>query len=291
MRTSRQTLPYWQFDVGLLNDPKIVDLVHEKGPLGFSIFCCIRSLMTSTDGYFIPLNDALIITIYRTIGSKWIKDRDIIYKVIYYCGECGLFDVNLLSQNIITSRGIQRRWLDAKKKSRARGFSTSKFWILEDEEEPELDNCTQNFDNCNNKDDYCSNKAENCSNKDNINISEVEGKVTVSKSECEELTPTLKNKYGKYNRVELTETEYQALHSKYSNADELIAFLDSYIEEKGSYNSKSHYIAIERWVVKAVSERKEKGGAKKTGFNNYSDGSSISDFEKMMLQKRVNNKE
>lgn len=60
-----------------------------------------------------------------------------------------------------------------------------------------------------------------------------------------------KHKYGEYQNVLLTEKEYNKLTEDYVNADELIKFLDEYIEEKG-YKSKSHNLAIRRWVVDAV---------------------------------------
>jgi len=43
--------------------------------------------------------------------------------------------------------------------------------------------------------------------------------------------------------------------------DAAIEFLSGYIEEKG-YKSKSHYLAIRRWVIDAVSKQK-----KQTGFS------------------------
>lgn len=69
-----------------------------------------------------------------------------------------------------------------------------------------------------------------------------------------------KNKYGDYSHVLLTEEEYLKLHKDYPNADEIIQYLDSYIEEKG-YKANSHYLSIKRWVVNAVKEdnRRSKG--------------------------------
>lgn len=66
-----------------------------------------------------------------------------------------------------------------------------------------------------------------------------------------------KNKYGLYKHVLLTPTEYQRLQDEYPNYEELITFLDEYIEMKG-YKAKSHYLAIKKWVVMAVKEHKAK---------------------------------
>ena len=66
-----------------------------------------------------------------------------------------------------------------------------------------------------------------------------------------------KRKYGEYQNVLLTDKEYEKLQDDYVNANDLIKFLDEYIEEKG-YKSKSHNLAIRRWVVDAVKEKNKK---------------------------------
>lgn len=72
-----------------------------------------------------------------------------------------------------------------------------------------------------------------------------------------------KSTYGEYHNVLLTDEEYKHLQGEYSNIDEIIQFLDSYIEEKG-YKSKSHFLAIKRWVAIAENENKQKQKAIKT---------------------------
>lgn len=59
---------------------------------------------------------------------------------------------------------------------------------------------------------------------------------------------------GEFKHVLLTEGELAKLKAEHTNTDEIIKFLDEYIEEKG-YKSKSHYMAIGRWVVDAVEKR------------------------------------
>lgn len=63
-----------------------------------------------------------------------------------------------------------------------------------------------------------------------------------------------KKTYGTYKHVKLSEKELESLKKTYSNYEELIDYLDSYIEEKG-YKSKSHYLTIKRWVVDAVKKK------------------------------------
>lgn len=72
----------------------------------------------------------------------------------------------------------------------------------------------------------------------------------------------VKNKYGSYKHVLLTSTEYNSLQDEYGNADELITFLDEYIEMTGK-KYKSHYLAVRKWVVEAFKERNIKKQSKK----------------------------
>lgn len=66
-----------------------------------------------------------------------------------------------------------------------------------------------------------------------------------------------KQKYGEYGNVLLKDEELQKLKEEYENWEDLIKYLDEYIEMKG-YKAKSHYLCIKKWVVKAVSQDKAK---------------------------------
>lgn len=66
-----------------------------------------------------------------------------------------------------------------------------------------------------------------------------------------------KHKYGEYQNILLTDEEYNKLHQDYPNANELITYLDEYIEMKG-YKAKSHNLAIRKWVVDAVARDNKK---------------------------------
>lgn len=66
-----------------------------------------------------------------------------------------------------------------------------------------------------------------------------------------------KHKHGEYQHVLLTDDEYNKLYQEYSNAKDLITYLDEYIEMKG-YKAKSHYLAIKKWVVDAEARDRKK---------------------------------
>lgn len=232
MRKPTQTLDFWQFDVGLYDDGKVIDLNEKYGHLGEAVYFRILCYIAKSNGYYAELNDGLILYIYRSIGSKWIRNRRIISEVISYCGVCGLFDVNLLSQSIITSCGIQRRWLYAKTKSRAKGYSTAKFWILDDESEPELSNHTENNDNCNNKADNCNNKADKCNNNNDIK----KRQYNTSQDKTTEIVVAAVALYEK-NICPITPLTYQKLSDWLNDVD--ISLIEYAIEEAVAQNKRT----------------------------------------------------
>jgi len=109
-----------------------------------------------------------------------------------------------------------------------------------------------------------------------------------------------KKKYGEYQNVKLTDSEFEKLASDHGEdlRDKAITYLDEYIEEKG-YKSKSHNLAIRRWVIDAVKE-KTKGRKeivpdwmKKQKFNDFKQSTTDSQIDDMerMLRKEVNDKD
>lgn len=68
-----------------------------------------------------------------------------------------------------------------------------------------------------------------------------------------------KHKYGEYNNVLLTDTEYTKLCQEYGDMETLdaIKYLDEYIEMKGS-KYKSHNLVLKKWVFDAVKEKRNK---------------------------------
>ena len=81
-------------------------------------------------------------------------------------------------------------------------------------------------------------------------------------------TPTIIT-FGEYQKVKLTEEEHQKLIADYGDlkTEKIIKFLDEYIKDKGyKTKSKTHYLAIKRWVVDAVNEKEAKKAPKVNKF-------------------------
>ena len=77
---------------------------------------------------------------------------------------------------------------------------------------------------------------------------------------------------GEFGNVLLTKNELEKLKSQYAQEFEtIIDYLSSYIEMKG-YKAKSHYLAIQTWVVLAYREQKkrEENLIRGVNYGNYS---------------------
>jgi len=111
-------------------------------------------------------------------------------------------------------------------------------------------------------------------------------KYILSESDKKKAVKPSKHKYGEYNNVLLTDEELQKLQAEYPDCEERIERLSSYIASTGKAY-KSHYATIRNWARKDA-ERPQQQQIKKTGFNNYSENRQLNDFERRMLEKRMN---
>ena len=142
-----------------------------------------------------------------------------------------------------------------------------------------------------------SNEKENENDNDNDNevSSPDTGNESLDDSSDEQPKPKrtkpVKHKHGEFQNVLLTETEYENLANSfgYDLTHKAIAFLDAYIEEKG-YKSKSHNLAIRRWVVDAVKENEAKPkryGGRKEPVPGWCNQMELGDSELAAIQKMM----
>lgn len=80
---------------------------------------------------------------------------------------------------------------------------------------------------------------------------------SIEENSIDNISPDKKHKYGEYQHVLLTDKELEKLQNDFNNYEELINYLDVYIEMKG-YKAKNHNLAIRKWVVDAVKEHNSK---------------------------------
>lgn len=102
--------------------------------------------------------------------------------------------------------------------------------------------------------------------KDSIGKVSIEDNMPPDSDESEQPAPPkqkqnkpVKHKHGEFQNVLLTDPEFEKLADDFGAdlRNKAISFLDAYIEEKG-YKSRSHNLAIRRWVIDAVKENESK---------------------------------
>ena len=130
-------LSYFPKMVDFYEDDKIFDLLDRYGPLGVTVYDCILCIVYK-HGYYaeIPL-DKLSKMIVKMIGNKWVKNQKAVVQVVHFCSEIGLIDDGLMTENIITSVGIQRRFYKIAVKLMKRQLHDKKYWLLEKNEDVE----------------------------------------------------------------------------------------------------------------------------------------------------------
>lgn len=142
-RPRKTGLDYFPKDVDTWDNIKIMNLINEYGPLGYCVYDIVRDKVYK-NGYYleVPL-DQLATLIVRIIGNRWIKDKDLVLQVIQYCADIGLFHNALLSQSVITSVGIQRRYSEVTVRNKV---DISKYWLLEKNNDQEaLESVSKNL--------------------------------------------------------------------------------------------------------------------------------------------------
>lgn len=134
---NKKSLTYFPKMIDFYEDDKIFDLLDRYGPLGVTVYDCILCIVYR-HGYYaeIPL-DKLSKMIVKMIGNKWVKSTKAVVQVVHFCSEIGLLDDDLMTENIITSVGIQRRYYEIAVKRMKRQLYTDRYWLLGKAEEGE----------------------------------------------------------------------------------------------------------------------------------------------------------
>lgn len=125
-RNPKRGLDYFPKDVDYYDDFKIMDLINEYGPLGQTIYDVIVCMIYH-EGYYLEVSlDKLAMKVVRTVGNRWVKDKNLVLQVIQYCADIDLFDNDLLNQSVITSAGIQKRYSEVTVRNKV---TKKKYWL------------------------------------------------------------------------------------------------------------------------------------------------------------------
>jgi len=145
------------------NDPKIDALVDAQGWVGFGIYFFLCQKAYGSNGYYyewrlpgrasadssgtgvkyresLPDSAMVAANIARKMGGG--IGSETVIQTVNLCLRIGLFDKGLFDRDgIITSIGIQRRYMDVAKKRK--GWGIQKYWLLGSEEDGGLDSNTR----------------------------------------------------------------------------------------------------------------------------------------------------
>ena len=66
------------------------------------------------------------------------EDQKVVVQVVHFCSEIGLIDDGLMTENIITSVGIQEHFYKIAVERMERQLYNDKYWLLKNEENGEL---------------------------------------------------------------------------------------------------------------------------------------------------------
>lgn len=133
----------WRTDI-FENDTKIDELIEAQGWIGFSIYFYLCQKAYASDGYFYRWSYTNAATTARRMGGG--IGSETIRQVVALCLQIGLFDKRLFDrEGVLTSRGIQRRYMVAIQK---RSFKEveGKLWLLNEEESEGLIVVPENHD-------------------------------------------------------------------------------------------------------------------------------------------------
>lgn len=262
-------LTYFPKMLDFYEDDKIFDLLDRYGPLGVTVYDCILCIVYK-HGYYaeIPL-DKLSRMITKMIGNKWVKSQKAVVQVVHFCSEIGLLNDDLMTKNIITSVGIQRRYYEIAVKRMKRQLYSDKYWLLEKEEheEPLL------------------NEPKNRISSEENTINSEENNLTSEESAQKEkenkniyhtiFPPNLEKEFQLYllvrasNFGEILPEQVQALRDDLlrlsSDEKEQIA-----IVKKATAGGWKTFYKVDRKKRQTGKERKEKSSANRNGFHNFS---------------------
>ncbi len=246
-RPKKTGLDYFPFDVDYYDDFKIMDLLNEYGPLGTTIYEVIISKIYK-NGYYleVPL-DKLATQIVRIIGNRWIKNKDLVIQVIQYCADIGLFDNALLTQSVITSVGIQRRYSEVTVRNKV---DKSKYWLLEkDKIQTALEDAPENRVSAIENEVFTAETKVNTTLIPQKEIKENKSKVKESKEENISADADIHSQqYGRYKNVYLTKDEFATLKSEFpTDYSQRIERLSEYIASSGK-KYQSHLATIRSWA-------------------------------------------
>lgn len=246
-RPLKEGLDYFPLNVDIDQDDKVIMVEAQYPENGFKII--IKLLMRIySNGYFSKWTkrEQLIFSTRVNVNINYLSD------VVNACIEEGLFNKSMYEEyEILTSQGIQERYLEAVKRRKQASFIAD-YWLIDDVESIIGSNKIDVF------------LVDDNGNKVNVNINpnskgindnkstQRKGKEIESKSKDNIISEDKPKKLTFLDYVKLTSEEFEKLKETLGSEETVNDFifrLNSYIGSKGK-KYKSHYHTILSWSRK-----------------------------------------
>ena len=133
-RPKKKGLDYFPKDVNFYSDRKVRRLLSKHGLNSLLVFDYLLCLIYSENGYFINHDEDITFDIKDGLNN--LVSEEFVKLVLNSCFDVGLLSYEMDKEyNILTSKGIQNRYLQAKR----RGSVDQKYMLVElkDKEEPQ----------------------------------------------------------------------------------------------------------------------------------------------------------
>lgn len=125
-RPIKQGLSYFPFDVSFFSDRKVRKIIRGCGPASPTILICLLCNIYEDQGYYILWDKELPFDIADTIGVPEGTVKELVKKAI----DVDFFDKEMFEkEHILTSRGIQSRFMESTKKRKDVSIK-KEYWII-----------------------------------------------------------------------------------------------------------------------------------------------------------------
>lgn len=238
-RPPKKGLDYFSLDCH--SDTKLRLVEASFGLSGFAIIVKLWQRIYSEEGYYMLWSE----DDGRLFALENNADYNVVSDVVNECLKRDIFDQDKFQKySILTSTGIQKRYLMMTEKRTGTSIIDDYALLNVPRKIISVEKTGVSSPKTRVSD---GGKYTKESKRKEIKEKEIKGNKNIA----------AKHKFGEYNHVLLSDSEYQKLMDEYPNHEELIKCLDEAIEMKG-YKYKNHYLAIKKWVVDAVNKQKTK---------------------------------
>lgn len=254
MANNKIGLSYFAVETDIFQDRKIKRLKKNFGCSGIAIYFYLLCDVYRDKGCGLVWDDDAAFDVAEYLGVK----ESLVNEVVKYCGAVGLFNEELLSSGIITSPGIQRRYIEICKKARRATANIPEEWRLITEESAEItEGCGENEQNCGVTPTFCDKEKKSKEKKSKEKESECDNAHTHTPTQeeiqdlenlknfqkwCEAYAPTIA-----MFKEPLTAQQLKALRTKYTLKKILQCVTE--VHNKEAYTQgRSAFYTLDNWL-------------------------------------------